>query len=331
MKFLIIGCGSIGKRHIRNLLSIGIDKDHISAVDTRDDRLNEVNELGVSNTFKDIPLDQLDIIDCAIICSPTSMHIEQATLLAKNKIHLLVEKPVCNNLDGIENLMKLINDNKLVASIAYIFRFTQAAKIIKDILNSNNIGKILYFRGEFSEYLPDWHPYEDYRSFYMAEKKLGGGSILDQCHIMDLAHYFCGNFKSVMAFNSKISSLDVNADDIAEMIVCLDNDILASIHTDIFGRQHQKSLEIKGEKGNIIWDFYNKSISVFEAETKKIIEHKDLDEDFNESYLRELKNFIATCEGKEKSISPLQDGIDTMKLILAAELSHKNKQLIDIK
>ena len=131
MKFLIIGCGSIGKRHIRNLLSIGINSNYINAVDTRDDRLGEVRDLGINNIFKEIPNKKLNEIDCAIICSPTSMHIAQATLLANHKIHLLVEKPVCSNLDGIDNLMKIIEENNLVSMIAYIFRFTEAAKKIK--------------------------------------------------------------------------------------------------------------------------------------------------------------------------------------------------------
>ena len=139
--------------------------------------------------------------------------------------------------------------------MAYIFRFTPHVKMIRNLIENNSIGKIYYVKGEFSEYLPDWHPYEDYRSFYMAKKSMGGGSILDQSHIFDLVHYLFGAFKNVKAFNSKISNLELNADDISELIVELKNGIIASLHTDIFGRQHQKFLEIKGEKGNIN-DFY---------------------------------------------------------------------------
>lgn len=330
MNFIILGCGSIGKRHIKNLLSIGIDPQNINAVDTREDRLKEVNDLGIQKLFTEIPNNSLDSIDAGIVCSPTSMHIDQSILLASHNINLLIEKPVCSNLNGIDELMNIIKKNNLVAMIAYIFRFTDAAKIIKQLLDEKKIGKLIYFRGEFSEYLPDWHPYEDYRSFYMSEKKLGGGSILDQCHIMDLAHFFCGNFKSVMAFNSKISSLEVNADDIAEMIIQLENNILASIHTDIFGREHKKSLEIKGEFGNINWDFYQKSVSIYNSETKESNKFENLDKDFNNCYIKEMRHFINCCGGKEKSISPLEDGIDTMKLIIAAENSHQKKMLIDV-
>ena len=120
MKFLIIGCGSIGKRHIRNLLSIGINSNYINAVDTRDDRLGEVRDLGINNIFKEIPNKKLNEIDCAIICSPTSMHIAQATLLANHKIHLhneyfLMDKIYkSSNKQVTKKFRELFNINKKI-------------------------------------------------------------------------------------------------------------------------------------------------------------------------------------------------------------------------
>ena len=188
------------------------------------------------------------------------------------------------------------------------------------------IGKILYFRGEFSEYLPDWHPYEDYRTFYMASKDQGGGSILDQCHIMDLCHYLIGEFSSVMAINTKVSSLEIKADDISELLVRHKNGVLSSIHTDIFGRSHKKSIEIKGEEGNIRWNFYNNEVEIYQSNNKKIEKFSDFNKDFNNCYIEELKAFITSFTDKKKSPIPLKDGIDTMKLILAAEKSEVSRK-----
>ena len=210
--------------------------------------------------------------------------------------------------------------------IAYIFRFSSAIKLIKKEILKKSIGKILYFRGEFSEYLPDWHPYEDYRSFYMANKKQGGGSILDQCHIMDLAHFLIGDFLSVKAINCKVSSLQINADDISEMIIKHKNGVISSIHTDIFGRQHKKGIEIKGELGNIIWDFYKNEVTVYTSKDKKVEIYDQFNGDFNECYIEELKTFIETFTEKKDSLIPLEHGIDTMKLILATERSEKSKK-----
>jgi len=214
--------------------------------------------------------------------------------------------------------------------MAYIFRFTPAISKVRDLLLSEKIGKIYYARAEFSEHLPDWHPYEDYRTFYMAEKAAGGGSILDQCHIIDLVHYLLGEFQTVYAFNSKISKLEVNADDIAEMIVNLDNGIVASIHTDIFGRDHKKQLEIKGEHGNISWDFYNNEVTFYEAKTKSRQCFQKFPVDLNLSFLDELQHFLDCCQGKATSLVGLDDSIATMNLISAAEESFQTQSLVTV-
>ncbi len=327
MNYLVIGCGSIGKRHIRNLKTLGIDTRYITAIETRKDRQEEIKNLGISKIYEDIDLAlKENKFNAAIICSPTNLHTEQAIKLAKNKINFIIEKPLCNNLNDVDKLVNLVNENKLIVLVAYIFRFAPITQKVKEILNKKLIGKVLYARGEFSEYLPDWHPYEDYRTFYMAEKKQGGGSILDQSHIFDLVHYLLGNFKSVIGIVHKQSSLEVNADDISELIVRLENNILVSLHTDIFGRGHKKYLEIKGEKGNITWDFYENSVKVYNSESNSESIFKKFDKDFNNSYIEELKHFNDCVKNNKQTIANLDVGIDTMKLIEAAEKSSLEKK-----
>ena len=201
---------------------------------------------------------------------------------------------------------------------------------IKELLDSGAIGKVLSVRGEFSEYLPDWHPWEDYRTFFMAKKAQGGGSILDQSHIMDLIHYLIGEFKSVYAFNTKLSNLEIETDDFAEMVVNLKNGVVASIHTDIFGRDHKKSLEIKGEQGNIFWNHYLNEVRHYDAETRCTHVYRDFPSDFNLCYIDEIKRFISCCQGKEKPLANLQAGIETIKLILAAERSQKSRKVEEV-
>ena len=159
-------------------------------------------------------------------------------------------------------------------------------------------------------------------------KNLGGGSILDQSHAMDLVHYLFGNFKSVMAFNNKLSKLEIEADDIAEMIIELENGILASIHTDIFGRRHSKSLEIKGENGNIFWDFYNNSVSIYDAKTKTFRTEDSFDKDFNKVYIEELKYFINCCEKNAEAQPNLDVGIDTMTNTCLRKITRYWKKVI---
>ena len=234
-------------------------------------------------------------------------------------------------MEGVKNLKKIIEENNLTTMIAYVFRLTPSIKFVKEKIEKNEIGKILYLRGEFSEYLPDWHPYEDYRTFYMARKDQGGGSILDQCHIMDLAHYLVGEFNSVSAINLKISNLEVKADDISEMIIKHKNGVVSSIHTDIFGRSHKKYLEIKGEKGNIFWDFYKNEVHISKEKNKKPEVFNKFEKDFNMSYIEELKHFIECFKNEKQTKIPLEEGIETMRLILAAEESQISKKEENLK
>jgi predicted dehydrogenase len=331
MKYLCIGSGSIGKRHMRNLLSIGIKPSEITATDPREDRRLEVNRMGVNSVFETVE-EALNSNNyyAAIICSPTNLHIRQGIELANRGIHILMEKPLADDLEGIEEFKESIKKHNITVMMAYIFRFTPLSEKVKDLLNSGVIGKVLYVRGEFSEYLPDWHPYEDYRSFYMAEKKQGGGSILDQSHIMDLVHYFFGGFDTVFAFNGNLSSLEVNSDDYSELTVRLKSGVIASIHTDMFGRNHKKELEIKGEKGNIFWNSAENLLTHYEAETKATHVYRKFPADFNLNYINELEHFISCCESGEKPRATLQDGIETMELILGAYKSVKTGSAVKV-
>lgn len=331
MKFLCIGAGSIGKRHLRNLLALGISPDDLTAADPRADRREEVAAMGVSSLFESHE-EALAIgtYDAAIVCSPTSYHIPHAIQLAERGIHILMEKPLAHNLEGLDELKMAVDANNVTIMLAYIFRFSPLTAKVRELLEQGAIGKPLFARGEFSEFLPDWHPYEDYRSFYMAEKSQGGGSILDQSHIMDLVHYLLGGFSSVYALNGNLSSLEVNADDYSELLVTLKNGVVASIHTDMFGHDHKKQLEIKGENGNIYWSSTDNLVTVYDAKSKAKHVYKKFPADFNLNYIAEMMHFIACCRGEETPRATLQDGIETMELILAAYRSVDSGTIVEL-
>ena len=131
MRFAIIGCGSIGKRHIKNAINLGISVNNIVVMDPREDRIEEVKKIGVIKTFTDFDLSLKEQFDAAIICSPTSLHIKQAIELARLKKHILIEKPLGLNLENINELVKIVKDNNLTVMLAYIFRFMPSIEAVK--------------------------------------------------------------------------------------------------------------------------------------------------------------------------------------------------------
>ena len=147
---------------------------------------------------------------------------------------------------------------------------------------------------------------------------------------MDLVHYLFGGFESVYALNSNLSSLEVNADDYSELTVKMKNGIVASIHTDMFGRDHKKELEIKGEKGNIYWNSGDNVVTHYDADTKGKTVYRKFQPDFNLNYITEINHFIACCEGREEIRASLQDGIETMELILACYRSVESGASVNV-
>lgn len=328
MKFAVIGSGSIGKRHIGNLIAKGIPASDIVAMDTRADRREEVTaRFGVTDVVSSFEEVAKRDLTGALICSPTSMHIDQAIPLVAKGTHLLIEKPLDASLKRADELSKAVAAKGTQVLVAYCFRFSNHARKLKELVDAQVVGRPLYVRGEFSEYLPDWHPYEDYRSFYMAKTAEGGGSILDQSHILDIAHWLMGDVEKVFAFNGRISDLEVETDDVAEMQVRFKSGVIGTVHQDMFGRKHTKNLEVKCTRGNIYWDVYDLSVSVYDVDTKLTTTHHTA-KDHQIMYLNETQHFLDLCTGKEKkSVCTLEEGIHGMKVLEAAIRSSKSDRL----
>ena len=331
MKFAIIGGGSIGKRHLGNLIATGVSPSDILVVEPKADRIEECRaKFGISESYESIEQLPSTSIDAALVCSPTSFHIKQSLTMASRGAHLLIEKPLAHNLGDVDELKKLVARKNIKVLIAYPFRFSEHALKFKEIITSQVAGQPLYIHGEFSEYLPDWHPWEDYRSFYMAKKSLGGGSLLDQSHIIDIAHWCFGPAKDVFGYNSQVSELEVETDDIAEIQVRFITGLIGTIHQDMFGRKHSKYMEAKCTQGNVRWDVYDLSANVFTAKDKKTKTYS-FKGDHQIMYLNEISHFIDLCRGKTKEpLCTLEEGIHSMKIIDAVLRSQVSGRLEEV-
>lgn len=324
-KLLVVGCGSIGRRHIGNFRAAGID--HIVGVDTRQDRLDQAqSELGLSGAYQDYQaaLEKEDF-DAVAVTAPTHIHTEVSMAAARKGCHLFVEKPLADSLDGLDALQGLCRRRKLVCFVAYCYRFIPSVVKMREILNSGRVGKVLAVRLWVSTYLPDWHPWEDYRAFYMAKKEQGGGALLDESHGIDLLRWLFGEVSSVYAIVDHISELEITSDDIASMLLRFESGIVGEAHFDLLGRAPRVQLEIVGSDGTILWDRIEHKLSLYDPEQKKWEVYPYTFADYLTMYTREVEHFI-TCvhEGKQPLID-LRDGQKTLEVLLAALESSKSK------
>ena len=319
MSFIVIGCGSIGKRHIKNLLSLTQEK--IYAFDIDSCKLREVNKIDnrliTSNRLEELLATAPKI---ALICVPSSLHIEYATMAASSGCHLFIEKPLSSNFQGIQNLMKIVKRKKLATMVGCNMRFHWAIKKIKTLLNEKAIGKIVSARIEAGQYLPDWHPWADYRNSYSAKKHLGGGIILDAIHELDYPIWFFGRTTNIVGLWGKLSNLQIDTEDVAEIILKFHNGPIVNIHMDYIQRKYSRSCKIIGEKGTIKWERDEHCVKAYFANIDKwklFNEQKRYNS--NQMFVDELKYFIQCVKKCKKTFNDVEFASKVLKVALAAK------------
>ncbi len=329
MLMLVIGCGSIGKRHIRNLKSL--KAGDIIAHDVQAERCQEVKQEYGVKTYDDLEDALAQKPDVALICTPTSLHIPPVLSAAQNGCHLFIEKPLSHSLDGIDELIEVVAQKGLVTLVGCNMRFHPGIVKIKELLGNESIGKVLCARVQAGQYLPDWHPWEDYRQGYSANMSLGGGIILDGVHEIDYITWLLGEVSQVVCFSGKLSSLEIDTEDTAEILLRLKSGAIAEVHMDYIQRVYGRSCQLIGEEGTILWDFNDRQVKVYSARTKEWqVFPEDPDYDINQMYMEEMKHFIQCLEGKAKPMQNINAGKRILQIALAAKESTKTGKVINL-
>ena len=313
MKFLIAGFGSIGRRHFRNLLALG-EKD-IVLYRTRRSTLPD-DELQGFTVETDLEAALAHRPDAVIIANPTALHLDVAIPAAKVGCSILMEKPISNDLDRIDELTAALEAGGGRLLMGFQFRFHPGLKAVRRLLDEKAIGRALFVRAHWGEYLPGWHPWEDYRKSYSARSDLGGGVVLTLCHPLDYLRWLFGEVKKVSAVSGKISDLEIDVEDFAEIGLEFENNVHASVHLNYFQRPAVHDLEILGTQGTIRWDNADGAVSYYQADTGnwQTIPAPD-GFDRNDLFLDETRHFISVVKKEVEPVCNLMDGIQDLKLV----------------
>jgi predicted dehydrogenase len=314
MKVLVVGCGSIGRRHIRNLKSIGI-KNFILC-DTSEESLKEAS-IGLENPVRTTKFKNalLQGPQAAVICTPSSLHLEMAYELASNGVHLLIEKPLSDTLEGIGELEKAIDERGIVAMMAMCYRFHPVFQQVKSLLASEVAGKVYHVNYFGGHYLPDWHPNADYRIEYAARKKLGGGVILTSIHGLDNIRWLFGEVEEAHAFVDKVSDLEMDVEDLATAIFRLRSGVYVNWQTDFLQRANQHRMVIAGSRGTIRADFLTGTVETYSTELGKWYSGR-VGFEVNDMYVAEARHFLGCIEKKIPPEADVRDGHKTLRLAL---------------
>ncbi|NQV77321.1 MAG: Gfo/Idh/MocA family oxidoreductase [Lutibacter sp.] len=323
-KVLVVGYGSIGKRHVNNLLTFPNIK--ILVYTKRKDVKHLKNErLLFSNSLKSCLQENPTM---GFVANETSNHIKTATILAQNGINIFLEKPLSNSMKGVNNLLKIVNRKKLITLMGCNFRFYPPIMKIKKNIEENKIGRIISVQVENGSYLPDWHPDEDFSKGYAAKKNLGGGVILTQIHEIDYLYWFFGKIDHISSISGKYSDLELDVEDISVSILKFKNKILGELHVDFLQRPQFKRCKIRGVKGIIEWNSDENVVKKFNIKDQRweIIPIKNnykltSKKKINSMYIEEIKHFLKCVKNQTETINPLTQGIETLKIALRIKKS----------
>ena len=326
MRVLIVGCGSIGRRHISNLLAI--EKIERIVVCTKNEECLEKfgNEKKIEFTgeLNNLPVSQdsrpsfssSNEIDFAIIANETSKHIDTAVFLAERGIHLFIEKPLSHNLEKVDILRETAERKKIKIYIAYNLRFLGTLQYIKEVLSRKGLGSLYFAKIEVGQYLPSWRSTIDYRKTYSAASNTrGGGVALDLSHEVDYMRYLFGDPYHWKVMKTKVSTLEIDAEDIFEGLYKYDSGFICSVHMDYLQTDTKREIRIEGSEGTLVGDLIRKIIKIKDKEKKELLVTDENLFDTAKTYIEELNHFVRVIEGKEEPAITLHDGISALKLL----------------
>ncbi len=319
MKFLIAGLGSIGRRHLRNLVSLGerdilLYRTHRSTM-PEDELKGFPVETDLASALGHKP-------DGVIVSNPTSLHLDVAIPAAWQGCHLLLEKPISHSMDRIDEFSQAVKGSGSKVLIGFQFRFHPTLRKARDLMADGAIGRVVSFKSNWGEYLPNWHPWEDHRSSYAARQDLGGGVVLTLCHPLDYLRWMLGEVDSLWAFTSPAAELGSDVDAVAEIGLHFQSGVTGTVHLDYLQRPGSHTLEITGTEGMLRWDNATAALNMYRASSEKWEEFlPPTGFERNWLFAEETKAFLALMRGEITSPCTLEDGIRALELALAVHRS----------
>jgi predicted dehydrogenase len=340
-KFLIAGLGSIGRRHFRNLIALG-QKD-ILLLRTGKATLPE-DELAGYPVETDIrEALEKHRPDAVIVANPTSLHLDIAIPAAEAGCAILLEKPVSHSLERLDVLQRAAEQSGSKILVGFQFRYHPTLNQARELIQSNAIGRILTVHAHWGEYLPQWHPWEDYRRSYAARRELGGGVIVTLAHALDYLRSLLGEVDSLWSFNGHISPLEVDVEDVAEIGLKFAGGAVGGVHVNYFQRPPVHRWEIVGTEGTLHWDNAQGLLHLYRmpdpfgsysdhphAATPETFFPPD-DFERNHLFLAQTRHFIDVVRREAEPVCTLQDGVQALRLGLAAYESQKTGRVVRLR
>ncbi len=305
-RVLVIGAGSIGARHARNLVAAGAE------VTSTDPDAARARATEAQHTVPFDP-DRLAGYDGIVVASPSRLHLEQATAAIATGAAVLVEKPLSHQLAGVDRLVAEAGPRLMVG---YNLRLHQPIEDLVGAVAAGRVGRPVAVRLWFGSWLPDWRPSVDYRTTYSARADLGGGVLDDAIHELDLAVWLCGpDLRVVAAVVDRLGPLEIDVEDTVRALLVDPAGVPVSVELDYLSRRYRRGIEVVGTEATIRLDW---SRAVLELETAEGVESSPADVSVDRSYEREAQAFLDLVAGI--AAAPVDGATGAVSLRLADDI-----------
>ncbi len=330
-RVLIVGLGSIGKRHLRLARSI-LPKADIRVL--RHKFTDEGVEYANGCVF-DLESALAFEPQIAVISNPAPFHVPTAQALASEGVHLLIEKPLSNSLNGVSRLIETCLKRRTTLLMGYNLRYLPSLQRFRELIQASHVGKILSVRCEIGNYLPSWRPDRDYRQCVTANKELGGGALLELSHEIDYLRWIFGEVEWILSSLSKQSRLEINVEDAAHLILGFkpqedNSQIIGTLHIDLFRHDHTRKCVAIGEKGSLCWNGLTGQVMEYRAGGNEWLEVFRYQHQRDESYHSEWRHFLNCIAENVVPAIGVEDGLRVLEIIEAAHRSSASDRKVSI-
>ncbi|MBI5034757.1 MAG: Gfo/Idh/MocA family oxidoreductase [Chloroflexi bacterium] len=315
LSVLIVGCGSIGKRHARVLTQLGVSD--LRACDPIAEQREALKAQGANvKVYESIEAGLRDKPDAVFICTPPWMHVPQAMQAISAGAHVFSEKPLSDSLDGVAELEALARDENKKVMVGLCFRYHAGLVKAKRFVDEGRVGRVVSVRALMGEHLPDVRP--DYRTLFSAQKT----GAFDLMHDIDLAIWFAKQaVKRTHSVFGTFSDIGITAPDVVELLMEFEDRCVATVHLDFFQRPRRRQIEIIGTQGVVMVEFAKWegcTVSLFESAKGEWVSEEMITER-DDMFRAEDREFLQAI-GEDKPIAcPLAEARKSLEVVLKAQ------------
>jgi predicted dehydrogenase len=315
----------VGSRHLQNLLALG-ERDVLVY------RTGRGPTPGGAAATQDFAEALARGPRATLVCNPTALHVPTALAAARAGCHLFIEKPLSHSLEDVDTLAAEVRARRLVVLVGYQFRFHPGLLQVKRWLAEGAIGEVASARAHWGEYLPGWHPGEDYRRSYSARRELGGGVVVTLSHPFDYLRFLLGEVVEVQAQTAQRGGFELDVEDTAHVLLRFASGVLAAVSLDYVERPAAHRLRLVGRNGLIEWDAITGLARHHDAASgvvRSVAPPPGFDR--NTMFIDEMRHFRACLAGRERPACSLEDAVAALRIALAAKRSAEQGQTVRVR